>query len=99
MLVAGVGAEDAAVGGDELVREEGLRRAALDEGGVILIGDEADFLRVRLVEDREVQLLGDRADGGLFHAADGEQGVLERFAAHAEEDVALVLAMVDAAKE
>ena len=66
-----------------------------DEAQVVVVGDEADLLAVRLVVDREVEPSGDRPDLGLRRAAHREQDVGQEIAAQAEEDIRLVLDRVD----
>ena len=70
-----------------------------DEAGVVVVGDEADLLAVGLVEDGEVEALGDRPDLGLMEAADGEEHAGEFVPLCAEEDIGLVFAVVEAAEE
>src|SRR5512132_1546870 len=67
--------------------------------GVVLVVHKADLLRVGLVEHGELQFLGQRPHLVLLEAPDRQQRVLDRLAAHAEQDVALVLAVVAAAHQ
>src|SRR5206468_3497175 len=99
MLVASVGADGFAARVDELAFAERVGGAALDEARVVLVRNEADFLAVGLVVDGEIQLVCDFAHAGLFKFADGEQRVRKRVSGHAEEDVALILAMIETAHE
>src|SRR6266850_314741 len=99
MLMTGMLADDITARIDKLATLHRLRRAPFDEGGVILVRDKADFLRIGLVVDGKLQLLCDGADGGLFKLADGQERVLHRVASHAEENIGLVLAMIDAAEK
>ena len=71
--------------------------AALEQPCVVVVGNEADFLRIGLVKDGEVQLAGNLAHCGLLHLADGKERSRELIARDAEEDVRLVLGAVDAA--
>ena len=99
MLVAGVLADDLAGGVDDLAGAEGIRGSALDEGGVVLVGNEADFLRIGFVVDGEFEVEGDLSDVGFFVVSDGQEGMFDGGGSHAEEDVALVFAVVEAAEE
>ncbi len=99
ILIASVAADDRSVGGDEIALTEGLRRAALEQRGVILVGDKADLLGIGLVVDGEIEFLRDGADLVFFEIADGQERVIEGLAGHAEENVALVLAVIEATGE
>ena len=73
-----------------------LGRAPRHQARVVVVGHEADLLRIRLAEDRKPQLLGKRAHRGLAHAADRQQHPRQPLARRAEEHVALVLVQVHA---
>ncbi len=71
-----------------------------DDAGIVLIGDETDFLAVGFVEDGQVALLGHGADGGLvFKLADGQEHAIEAMTGRAEQDVGLILVQVTAPGE
>ncbi len=72
------------------------RSAAFDERGVVVVGDEADFLRIGLVEDGQAEAPGEVAHRGFLMLSDREQHPCEAFAGGAEEDIGLVLAPIDA---
>lgn len=71
----------------------------MDEFGVVVVGDEADFLGVGFIEDGEVEFFGELADACFFEVADGEDHSGEFFAGDAEEDVGLVFFVVESAEE
>ena len=64
---------------------------ALEERGVVAVGDEADLVAVRLVGDGEAEPRRMRADGGLVERADREQRVRELLLRQREEEVRLIL--------
>ena len=80
MLMAFVRADDRAVGRDEFAGAKRFRAATAHQRGIILVRNEADFLRVRLVEHRQLPFLGHRAHFMLFEAADRQQRVIQRVA-------------------
>src|SRR6185312_13378931 len=57
-----VAADHLAVGGDELARQIDLAPAPADEGRIIAVGHEADFLAVLLVGHAQPEAPGDFAD-------------------------------------
>jgi hypothetical protein len=99
VLVAGMLAQDAAFGVDEVAGAEGVGGAGLEESGVVVVGDEADFLGVGLVVDGEAELMGELADVGFFEVTQGEEHAGEFVAGDAEEDVGLVFFEVAGAEE
>ncbi len=99
---AGVLANYLAVGGDHLAGNVGRRVALLTEIGfekalVVAAGDEADFLRVGLLGDRQAVLAGKFAHLRLGHAAEREQSAAQLFLRKAKEEIGLVFGLVDRA--
>ncbi len=96
-LVAFVGADGFAGGVDDVAVFEGVGGFFLDEFGVVVVGDEADFLGVGLVEDGKLEFLGDAADFGFFKVADREEHACQLVARDAEEDVGLIFLVIESA--
>ena len=93
-----------AAGGDEFAGRVGHFPALLFEVGgeellVIAAGDEADFLRVGLLGERQAVLPRNFADLGLVHAAQRKECVRELLLGEAEEEVGLILAEVSGTLE
>ena len=67
------------------------RRLALDEAGVVTVGDEADLLALRLLGDRQAESTGMRAHLALGEVAERKARPGELGLGQAEEKVGLVL--------
>ena len=74
----GVLAQDRSTDAHKFAIPERFRRAAANQAGIVIIRNEADFLRVGLVEDRQLQLLGQCPNFGLLKITDWKQRVVER---------------------
>ena len=97
-------ADDFAVGGHEFAGGVGqglalLGEVGVDEALVVAAGDEADFLRVGLLGERESVLAGEFADLGLGHVAERKDRAAQLLLGQAEEKISLVLARVGGALE
>ena len=86
--------DDFALGGTGV--EALLPEIGVDEGGVVAVGDEADFLAVGLAGDGDAEAFGEIAHFGLRHRAEREEGAGELVLREAEEEIGLVLAVIDA---
>src|SRR4029453_5070976 len=69
VLVTGVRADFTAFAIEDCAGPDLLWRSARDEAGVIVVGHEADFLRIRLIEDGEIEFARQAADFALLVAA------------------------------
>src|SRR5579872_5728868 len=101
MMYAGVLAQSAAAGGDDLAARGSLRRAllaqiSLEKRRVVAIGDEANLLAIHLIGDWQSQAAGDLAHFGLIQLADRKQRAGQLRLRQAEEEVGLILACVHA---
>src|SRR5437588_3172152 len=94
MLMAFVRSDDIAVGRDKLAAPQRLGRTPSQQSRIIVVRHEADFLRVRLIKDRQLQLLGDLSHLVLLEFPDRQEHMLERRTAHDEQYITLVLFMV-----
>jgi len=70
-----------------------------EERGVVIAGNEADFLAVFLVVGFEAHLFRNRPDFRLGQAAKGEDGAGQLLLPQAEEEIGLVLAFINGAQE
>ena len=75
---------------------ESFRCATLEEIRVI-VGNEADLLRIRLIENGKPKRARQLADGGLLHLADRKHHARERLRADPEQDVRLILRAIEPA--
>ena len=89
-------AEHAAVEVDDVARRCGFGPQALDQPGIIAVGDEADVLAVGLGGDLQAELGGDPADLVLGQVAEREAQEIELLARRPVEEIALVAARIGA---
>lgn len=68
-----------------------------NESEVVVVGDEADLLTVRLAVDRQRVLAGEISDRGLVIPPYRKQDVSQYFRRQAEKNVRLILVTIDSA--
>src|SRR5581483_7130498 len=96
---AAVRAEHLAVAIEDWARADRVWRVPGDEAAVVVVGDEADLLALRLVGCHESELARPGAHLVLRHPAEGEERAAQELLRQGVEHVALVLARVEAAAE
>ena len=84
---------------DGALRERRSRSILLNEGGVVVIRNEADLLALRFIGRRHVQALGDLPDLGLVKMSDREDRGGKLLLGEAKEEVGLILVGVFAAQK
>ena len=75
----------------------GIVGVALEEAGVIAVGDEADLVTVLLLGDPQAEMARLIAYRGLVQSADRKQGARQLRLIQREEEVGLVLGRIHAA--
>ncbi len=75
----------------------GTHAVSLQEGCMVPIRDEADFVAVGLVGDGQPKLPGELPDGPLLQGADRKNRVRQLFLGEREEEIRLILRRIHSA--